>query len=83
MEGVSRRIRWVGVVVGVAVTVLVGFPLTLFVFSVIDAHLYRVYVAEGTRVTAREDALFNTLSGGYHLIAALLASSLAGSWSAG
>jgi hypothetical protein len=44
-----RRIRWLGVVTGVGVSLVVAVLFNLFVFSVIDARLYRVFIAEGGR----------------------------------
>ena len=73
-----RRIRWAGVIVGAAATALISFLLALFVSSVIVARLYRAFIAEGAGMTAREDALFNILSGVSHLVAVLLAFFLGG-----
>ncbi len=73
------RIRWAGIVVGVAATMLFMYLLLyLVVFSVIMPYLYRTFIAEGPGVSAREDALFNTLSTGSLLIAVLLAFLLGG-----
>jgi hypothetical protein len=66
------------VIVGCTATGLVVFLFTLFVFSVIDARLYRAFIAEGAGVTAREAALFYALSGVSHLVALLLAFGLGG-----
>ncbi len=52
---------------------LLALGLTLFVFSVIDSRLYRAFIAEGAGTTAREQALFDGLSGASHLAAGLLA----------
>ena len=65
-------------VTGVGVSLVVAVLFNLFVFSVIDARLYRVFIAEGAGVTAREDALYDTLSGTSHVISVLLAFSLGG-----
>lgn len=73
-----RRIRWVGVLLGVAVMTPLALGLTLFVFSVIDSRLYRAFIAEGAGTTAREQALFDGLSGASHLAAGLLAPFLGG-----
>jgi hypothetical protein len=54
VEGVLRRIRWVGLFVGVAAMIPLALGLTRFVSSVIDPPLYRTYIAEGAGVTARE-----------------------------
>ena len=63
---------------GVTVMTPLALGLTLFVFSVVDSRLYRAFIAEGPGTTAREQALFDALSGASHLVAALLASFLGG-----
>jgi hypothetical protein len=73
-----RQLRWVGVFLGAAVTTPLTLGLTLFVFSVVDSRLYRAFIAEGAGTTAREQALFDGLSGASHLAAVLLAPFLGG-----
>lgn len=63
---------------GVAVMAPLTLGFTLLVFSVIDSRLYRAFIAEGAGTTAREQALFDGLSGASHLIAVLLAPFLGG-----
>ena len=73
-----RRIRWVGLVVGIAAMFLFTLLLNYSVFVMIHPYLYDTYIAEGAGVTAREDALFNALTGLSNLIATLLAFLLGG-----
>ena len=73
-----QRLKWVGVFLGTAVTTLLALGLNIFVFSVVDSRLYRAFIAEGAGTTAREQALFDGLSGASHLAAVLLAPFLGG-----
>lgn len=68
-----REIRCLGVILGVAASLLLAYLLTAFVFLVIDAYLYDTFIAEGTGVTAREDAFYSWLSNLSHLSALILA----------
>jgi hypothetical protein len=75
---VLRRSRWTGTVAGIAAGVLLAFLFTFLVFSAIDLYLYEVSITEGAGTTAREQALFDALSGASHLVAVLLAFYLGG-----
>ena len=72
------RIRWTGTVAGIAAAVPLAFLFTFLVFSAVDSRLYKVFIAEGAGTTAREQALFNALSGASHLVVVLLAFFLGG-----
>lgn len=73
-----RGIGWVRVLASGAATVALALGLNLFVFAVVDSLLYDTFIAEGAGTTAREQALFDGLSGASHLAAVLLAPFLGG-----
>lgn len=72
------RIRWTGTLAGIAAGAPLALLFTFFVFSAVDSRLYRIFIAEGTGTTAREQALFDALSAASHLVAALPAFFLGG-----
>lgn len=73
-----ERIRWTGTAAGIAAAVPLALLFTFLVFSAVDLRLYEVLIAEGSGTTAREQALFDALSGASHLAAVLLAFFLGG-----